>query len=377
MTCFSVNDNFIVAARNLLLDYYDYHTHKIITLSTSEETENDCIVDITVSGDQKYIAVITSISKNLVVFSSCLEILKKIILPRSASKIRFTQNNKHILVADKSGDALLYNLEDEGKSGIKLLGHLSILLDILQTIDEKYIITCDRDEKIRISCYPNTYNIETYCLGHKEFVKNIEILPNNYNYLISTSGDGTVKLWDYVKGQLCHTIDTNDIIDDENLKEVFIKQMDSEGVEIKSLPIVAFAVTKVNKHVTLIAIALHGLNIVFIYNLNLDDFHGFSHKLEYKLKVEKLPSSLLFFGLNLYLYDISSAYLTIYNMSISEKMLIEFNKNIVMFGDVQKNIICSNKLESIKVLYKRKFDNVHEYQERKKQRLELKNKDNK
>ena len=35
-------------------------------------------------------------------------------------------------------------------------------------MDQKYVITADRDEKIRISHFPNAYNIKAYCLGHNE-----------------------------------------------------------------------------------------------------------------------------------------------------------------------------------------------------------------
>ncbi len=52
--------------------------------------------------------------------------------------------------------------------------------------DEKYLFTSDRDEKIRISHYPNTYNIHSYLLAHKEFVSQIEFMDENY--LLSASG---------------------------------------------------------------------------------------------------------------------------------------------------------------------------------------------
>ena len=35
-------------------------------------------------------------------------------------------------------------------------------------IEDKFVVTADRDEKIRISCYPNSYNIHQFCLGHTE-----------------------------------------------------------------------------------------------------------------------------------------------------------------------------------------------------------------
>ena len=34
--------------------------------------------------------------------------------------------------------------------------------------DDKFLITSDRDEKIRVSCFPNSYSIHTFCLGHLE-----------------------------------------------------------------------------------------------------------------------------------------------------------------------------------------------------------------
>jgi len=38
------------------------------------------------------------------------------------------------------------------------------------TSDDGYIVTADRDEKIRISHFPNAYNIQAFCLLHTEYV---------------------------------------------------------------------------------------------------------------------------------------------------------------------------------------------------------------
>ena len=58
----------------------------------------------------------------------------------------------------------------ENPSGGELiLGHASPLNAFLLTNDEKYIVTADRDEHIRVSWYPKGYNIEMYCLGHLKY----------------------------------------------------------------------------------------------------------------------------------------------------------------------------------------------------------------
>lgn len=34
--------------------------------------------------------------------------------------------------------------------------------------DDRYIITADRDEKIRVSSRTSPYNIRSFCLGHQQ-----------------------------------------------------------------------------------------------------------------------------------------------------------------------------------------------------------------
>ena len=81
-----------------------------------------------------------------------------------------------------------------------ILGHVSILLDV--TVTEKFIITADRDEKIRISLKEKPHVINCFCLGHTEFV--CKVLPFENDYLLSTSGDGNICVWNLNNGtQLC------------------------------------------------------------------------------------------------------------------------------------------------------------------------------
>ncbi|CAF0909615.1 unnamed protein product [Adineta ricciae] len=108
--------------------------------------------------------------------------------------------NDFLLIADKSGDVYQTDLLTTNNVTLTgencLMGHLSMLLDIafVRTDDEQeYILTADRDEKIRLSHYPNAYNIEGYCLGHTEFVSHVKLIDSNR--ILSASGDGTLRLW--------------------------------------------------------------------------------------------------------------------------------------------------------------------------------------
>lgn len=88
--------------------------------------------------------------------------------------------------------------------------------------DDKYIITSDRDEHVRVSWYPEGYNVETFCLGHTKygnflsakmnstlkrlsalrFVTSTCLLPFSFPALVSGGGDSDLYVWDYMSGSL-------------------------------------------------------------------------------------------------------------------------------------------------------------------------------
>ncbi|XP_058128940.1 tRNA (guanine-N(7)-)-methyltransferase non-catalytic subunit wuho [Anopheles ziemanni] len=88
-----------------------------------------------------------------------------------------------------------------------IMGHMSQILDMAVSEDERYIITCDRDEKIKVTSYPDCHNIVGYCLGHHEYVGGLELLSQQT--LLSLSGDKTLRLWNYTEGKeiTCHNLD--------------------------------------------------------------------------------------------------------------------------------------------------------------------------
>ncbi|KAG6016347.1 hypothetical protein E4U43_003874 [Claviceps pusilla] len=81
-----------------------------------------------------------------------------------------------------------------------LLGHVSMLtsLVVAESHGKKYILTADRDEHIRVSRYiPQAHIIESFCLGHKEFISEILLPAGRHDILISGGGDEDLLLWDW------------------------------------------------------------------------------------------------------------------------------------------------------------------------------------
>lgn len=90
-----------------------------------------------------------------------------------------------------------------------LLGHVSLLTDVVigevQTglNRRQYILTSDRDEHIRVSRgVTQAHIIENYCLGHREFVSKLCLLPWDPTLVVSGSGEPSLKVYQWQSGRL-------------------------------------------------------------------------------------------------------------------------------------------------------------------------------
>lgn len=119
--------------------------------------------------------------------------------PKGPTTLLFEESEQNVLVGDRGGNVRKYSIENSckkilfknlkyfflGNEGVELLGHVSMILDFCLSFDEKLILTTDRDEKLRISRYPQTFVIENFCLKHTSFIKSVVCLSSN---IIATSG---------------------------------------------------------------------------------------------------------------------------------------------------------------------------------------------
>lgn len=116
-----------------------------------------------------------------------------LMLPRRS--VKFLTIANEVFLLEKTGD--LYRVMDSGKSQF-LLGHLFMFSDIkfvTKNIDSDitYVISADRDEKIRISNYPNTFEIRRFCFGHRHFVRKILIIDDKS--FVSIDNQNNAYLW--------------------------------------------------------------------------------------------------------------------------------------------------------------------------------------
>mmetsp|Transcript_28932 Transcript_28932/g.35182 ORF Transcript_28932/g.35182 Transcript_28932/m.35182 type:complete len:299 (-) Transcript_28932:12-908(-) len=145
-----------------------------------------------------------------------------------------SDNNVTIVAADLAGDATAYPVTNPGdnngtvgtapgetrgegtedgaaapalanKIGTKrlLLGHTASMLTGVKIVTDKKrtrVLTSDRDEKIRVSSFPQSYVVEGYLLGHSEFVSGLDVArADGVTRCVTCGGDGSVRLWDYAE----------------------------------------------------------------------------------------------------------------------------------------------------------------------------------
>ena len=129
-----------------------------------------------------------------------------------------TTKSTLLISGDVAGDSYAYNLLQKGQR--LLLGHTASMLtdiaivdrdDIASSSRRRLLLTADRDEKIRISQFPDSYILEGFLLGHTAYITAFTTIPSSY-LAVSCGGDMTLRLWNIDdKSEICNlsTCDNN------------------------------------------------------------------------------------------------------------------------------------------------------------------------
>eukprot|EP00123_Amoebidium_parasiticum_P000928 comp11870_c0_seq1/m.6507 comp11870_c0_seq1/g.6507 ORF comp11870_c0_seq1/g.6507 comp11870_c0_seq1/m.6507 type:complete len:439 (-) comp11870_c0_seq1:86-1402(-) len=263
---------------------------------------------------------------------------------RRASRIVFSADGQSLFVADKAGDVYMYCVQDMGREEVVVLGILSMLLDVIVTHDGKYIITSDRDDKVRVSRYPNSYSIQAFCLGHANMVTSVCLPTHQPDMLVSGSGDGTVRVWRYLDGTcLCtHTYT------DENTKEAIVS-----------------GITYSTKDHNL-TVCIEGQSTVHVHQLGLDGTLSTVQAFDLGCAVACTafgPSGRLWVSGE---DGVVAAYDWVDGKYVAVPAATEYINSNASFGEIKGNTRPFHNLQ------KRPLDCTHEYHERKEKRIEAK-----
>jgi WD40 repeat protein len=114
-------------------------------------------------------------------------------LPHSATQLAFADfNSVFSLLALNSGDLDCINLATH--ESVTLLGSVVTGTSFALNPSRSFILNADRDARIRVSCYPKTYDIHSFGLLHEEFVSSLAWLDDSS--FVSSDGDGQLAKWD-------------------------------------------------------------------------------------------------------------------------------------------------------------------------------------
>ncbi|CAH1786002.1 unnamed protein product, partial [Owenia fusiformis] len=175
---------------------------------------------------------------------------------RRSSTLTFSQKEDNVIIGDKSGDVFTFSTKNCEQPGQLILGHLSLLLDTIVTKNDEFIITSDKDEKIRVSRYPNGYTIESYCLGHTQYVTAL-CYVEDVDLLISGAGDSTIRGWSYKQGEELCCIDCRNDLELEAQPD---EKENTDGLVVKSL--------KYSSKHNLLAVGIYKHSKILIYKID-------------------------------------------------------------------------------------------------------------
>lgn len=140
---------------------------------------------------------------------------------KRVTAVAVSNDGQYVSFADKFGVVWVVELEGlhessaviDKKPAPMFSHYCSIITGLDFSPDGKYIVSADRDFKIRVTAFPTkpldgAHEIQSFCLGHTKFVSCFTfVCSQDYpqGFLVSGSGDSTVRLWEYASGSLLHT----------------------------------------------------------------------------------------------------------------------------------------------------------------------------
>ncbi|TYJ03095.1 hypothetical protein E1A91_A12G004700v1 [Gossypium mustelinum] len=191
----------------------DNNTHEDSQMEESEQNNKHMEVAPAV------ISVHPTRNSVAVAVGSDLRVFNLLCSEKRVSAVAISNDGLHVCFADKFGVVWVVDLPgvDEtqaplNKKAVPLLAHYcSIITSLEFSPDGHFIVSADRDFKIRVTVFPKkpldgAHEVQSFCLGHTEFVSCLAFIctPDSpQGSLVSGGGDSTlVQRWSRSLGRI-------------------------------------------------------------------------------------------------------------------------------------------------------------------------------
>lgn len=170
-----------------------------------------------INGKNRIWCAVSRYEKSLSLFCDGIFQSKRNTVKRIGSMIFAWEPIGMIVVGDMIGDVTAFPLDNPRHNGRLLLGHTASMLTDMK-LHGNLLLTADRDEKVRVSSFPQTSIIKGYLLGHTAFLSSLDTVTTNAGtggrstFCVTCGGDKTLRLWNIDTCSLVATIKTEDLI---------------------------------------------------------------------------------------------------------------------------------------------------------------------
>ncbi|KAL6214684.1 hypothetical protein ACLB2K_014116 [Fragaria x ananassa] len=196
---------------------------------------------------------------------------------KRVTAVAISNDGSYVCFADKFGVIWVMDMDVDmegfdgnqvsaNKKAAPMLSHYcSIITSLEFSPDGRFFVSADRDFKIRVNVFPKkpldgAHEIQSFALGHTEFVSCLAFVCTQelpQGFLVSGSGDSTVRLWDISSGSLLVTCD---IIEKAG-------PLEFKGIEEESCAAVTDLCTIPDS--TLVAVAVQSLQGIILLRCDL------------------------------------------------------------------------------------------------------------
>jgi len=241
--------HYLVALGSVVLKVNTSDPQGEVQVIRTDKSGDSHVVTLTVSRETGHLFVGYS-NKVVCSFSlSNFELVGSIVLRKQPTAIQYSSfsatavdrtadaNKVHhvLLASDKAGEVFAIDAPLLQKQ-VLLSGHTaSVITDLAihRSATAHYVATADRDEKVRISHFPDMENIHTFFLGHTKVVASVCFLELDGKVLaLSTGWDHKLNLWDAHTGALVQSLS---FLTEAEKTEATTEQKEAEaeeGVEV-------------------------------------------------------------------------------------------------------------------------------------------------